>query len=111
MVRMVQAMDREDDHFPLFASNFGSVGMSMFTLFQLMLNPDLTPYQSSMGKYVLMAMFLFAFVVFGSFGMLALLTGVISESMFEKNQVRLEEERGEREERRKKLANVTGELF
>ena len=37
--------------------------------------------------------------------------GVISESMFEKNQARLEEERGEREARRKLLENVTGSLY
>merc|ERR1719163_1163938 len=83
----------------------------MFTLFQLMLSPDLTPYEASLSLYIHIAVFLFAFVVFGSFGMLALLTGVISESMFEKNQVRLEEERGEREHRRKMLSHLCAEVY
>merc|ERR1719482_24450 len=43
--------------------------------------------------------------------MIALLTGVISESMFEKNQLRVDEERLERESKRKMLSEQFGELF
>jgi len=111
MVRMVRTIDTEDEYYELFQANFGSIGMSMYTFFSLMLNPDLTKYEGAMGKFILISMFLFVFVVFGSFGMLALLTGVISESMFEKNQARLEEERGEREQRRKLLSDVSGDMF
>lgn len=111
LVRMVQASDPEEEHYKIYLNRFGSVGMSMFTLFQLMLNPDLSPYEDSLQQYFLIGAFLFGFVIFGSFGMLALLTGVISESMFEKNQVRLEEERGEREKKRKILEKVCSDLF
>jgi len=43
--------------------------------------------------------------------MIALLTGVISESMFEKNQIRIEEERMERETKRKQIGNSISDLF
>lgn len=42
----------------------------------------------------IMLVFLVGFIIFGSFGMIALLTGVISETMFEKNALRQEEELG-----------------
>ena len=43
--------------------------------------------------------------------MLALLTSVICASMFEKDQVRLEEERGAREQKRKMLYNLCHDIF
>merc|ERR1719161_210845 len=52
-----------------------------------------------------------SFIILGSFGMIALLTGVISESMFQKNNVRIEEERLERESKRQGLTKICGELF
>jgi len=54
---------------------------------------------------------LIAFVIFGSFGMVALLTGVISESMFEKNETRIMEIRHEREVKRDHLKHTLEELF
>merc|ERR1712032_1799657 len=73
--------------------------------------PDLGAYRDVMPEYPLLAFFLIFYVMFGSFGMIALLTGVISESMFEKNQVRMEEERQDRENKRRELTKILEELF
>merc|ERR1719313_2864312 len=72
-------------------TQFGSVIGSMDTLFELMLNPYLVPYHGVLGRFKIITIFLLCFVVFGSFGMVALLTGVINEQMFEKNEVRNQE--------------------
>lgn len=45
-----------------------------------------------------LAVFIICFVIIGSFGMIALLTGVIGESMFEKNQLRAENSRKDSEQ-------------
>jgi len=79
---------------------FGTVGLSMMSLFEITASPDLTRYQEVLFTYPLLLVFLVLWVVFGSFGMIAMLTGVISESMFEKNQARIEELRAEHEEKR-----------
>jgi len=64
-----------------------------------------------MDAYPILTLFLVAFVIFGSFGMIALLTGVISESMFDKNQTRVQELRQEREQKREVLKLKSVELF
>jgi hypothetical protein len=64
-----------------------------------------------MGEFYGLSLFLIGFVIFGSFGMIALLTGVISESMFEKNQLRAAEERTERDKRRKDLQQKVAEIY
>merc|ERR1719316_2222095 len=82
------------------------------TLFELMSNPDLLPYrQHLMSEHPLCMAFLVAYIIFGSFGMIAVLTGLISESMLEKNQVRICEERMDREWRRKMMESRCGDLF
>merc|ERR1712107_196779 len=95
----------------LFTEKFGSIFKSMFTLFELMSNPDLTPYHGKLERNPGLMIFLIGWIVFGSFGMIALLTGVISESMFEKNQIRVEEERLEREQKRKTLVSHCTNLY
>jgi len=95
----------------LLNERFLTVRIAMFSLFELMLNPDLARYEELLGRSQLFTCFIIIFVIFGSFGMLALLTGVISEAMFEKNTMRLEEERTEREERRHILNALCGSIF
>lgn len=76
-------------------AQFANVEFSMMSLFQIMASPDLTDYRDN-GVFVespIFLVFVLIWVVFGSFGMIAMLTGVISESMFEKNQARIEEMR------------------
>merc|ERR1719498_76994 len=58
-----------------------------------MSSPNMPVYQDETGLLMsrpTLAMFLVFFIIFG---MIALLTGVISESMFEKNDMKREEER------------------
>merc|ERR1712190_578023 len=83
----------------------------MFTLFELMTNPNLSEYYNFFGEFPLLCGFLINFVLFGSFGMIALLTGVISESMFEKNQLRIDEDRLQRESKQKGVSALCEELF
>merc|ERR1740130_1549494 len=64
-----------------------------------------------MALYPLMTLFLIGFIIFGSFGMIALLTGVISEAMFDKNQLRNEEQQLDREASRLLIVERCSELF
>merc|ERR1712032_1079013 len=73
--------------------------------------PDLGAYRDIMPEYPFLTFFLIFYIMFGSFGMIALLTGVISESMFEKNQVRMEEDRQERESKRRELNKILSDIF
>jgi len=92
-------------------SNFSSIPRTMLTLFEVMASPTISQFEGVMYDYPLVAVFLIAFVIFGSFGMIALLTGVVSESMFQKNQMRQEEERKEHSERRKQMQKQSEALF
>merc|ERR1712217_218584 len=83
----------------------------MLTLFELMSNPDMNPYHGMRGNFPFLTVFLMVFIIFGSFGMIALLTGVISESMFEKNALRRDSERMEREQKRKDLHLALESIF
>merc|ERR1719188_71108 len=105
LVRMVgqRAMEGEDGVDDFWEDHYGSVFSSMFTLFQLMMQPNLLEYRSRLGTFPIITAFLVVFIIFGSFGMIALLTGVISEAMFQKNQVKIQEERQERKSTRKAL--------
>jgi hypothetical protein len=95
------------------ASKFGSVGVSMMSLFQITASPDLTEYQEEgvLAEYPFLLMFIIIWVVFGAFGMVAMLTGVISESMFEKNQARIEEQRKEHHDKRETVQAWCKEKF
>lgn len=59
----------------------------------------------------LLVSFIVVFVLFGSFGVNGLLTGIISESIIEKNTARIEEQRQERDKKRRNLENFAAELF
>merc|ERR1712050_529430 len=93
---------------------FGHIFDTMLTLFILMSSPNLPTYEEQEGllqEHVPLALFLCGFIVFGSFGIIALLTGVISESMFEKNEVRKEQVRMEHEDMRQNLGGHCEEMF
>jgi len=111
MVREYGQPADSDPHHDFFISHFGSIPLTMLTLFELMSAPDIVEFHGAIAEYPCIIVFLVAFVIFGSFGMIALLTGVISESMFEKNQLRMDEERSEREHKRKVFAKCADDLF
>merc|ERR550532_3762558 len=111
LARIYGAAPPEDPVHDILVARFGTVFGSMLTLFELMSSPDLTLYQPVIHHHPSILPFLVAFIIFGSFGMIALLTGVISESMFEKNQARMEEERVEREKKRSYFQGRCREIF
>jgi hypothetical protein len=77
----------------------------MFTLFELMANPDFKEIRGIMLGNPAMMMFFTTFIIFGSFAMLSILTGVISESMVSKGNDRKEELRFEDERAKERLLN------
>mmetsp|Transcript_81402 Transcript_81402/g.226734 ORF Transcript_81402/g.226734 Transcript_81402/m.226734 type:complete len:706 (+) Transcript_81402:75-2192(+) len=89
---------------------YGTVRSSMLTLFELVMQPNLTDYRLQLPSKPIYACFFVCFVIFGSFGMLAVLTGVMSESMAHKNQLKLVEERQEREVARNYFSVACQEL-
>jgi len=111
LVRTLGRVNEDDPNFEFLHERFGSIPISMLTLFELMSNPDLGPYQEVLFRFPFFTAFTILFIIFGSFGMLAVLTGVISESMFAKNMLRLQEEQTAAEERRKDLLKKCGDLF
>lgn len=109
LTRTTGQPDKEDPCYQFLVANFGSVTRSMLTLFELMAAPDLKRFDEDGDVYRAhpgLLAFLIVFTVFGSFGMIALLTGVISESMFEKNEMRIEEAKMERLDKRNKINEV-----
>jgi voltage-gated sodium channel len=111
LVRTVGSLPESDEHQPFLHEQYGSIITSMLTLFEMMSSPNMIAYHGMRESKPILTVFLIAFIVFGSFGMIALLTGVISESMFEKNSLRLESERLERESKRKMLVHELQVLF
>merc|ERR1719401_684486 len=114
MARTVGAPERDDANYVFLKEHFGSVKHSMLTLFELMAAPDLPKYQEQdnlLWEHPGLLAFLCIFIIFGSFGMIALLTGVISESMFEKNELRREEAQNEKELRMARIAEGCDEIF
>lgn len=79
----------------MYQDKFGSVLISMFTLFELMADPNLSDMKGAMFSDPLMMAFFIIFIIFGSFAMLSILTGVISEGMIEKGNTHKEEMRFE----------------
>lgn len=111
LTRLYGRVPKSDPDFPFLTERFGTVPGSMLTLFELMSQPDLTIYQDVLSNKPSLLPFLVIFIIFGSFGMIALLTGVISESMFEKNKARVEEDQKERDSKREVFIKACGELF
>lgn len=114
LVRFLGRLPADDPHATFLKERFGGIPKSMFTLFQLMTFPNLDLYEDQGGllwERPCMTLLLIVFVIFGSFGMIALLTGVISESMAAKNKMRTGEERAEKEQARLRILKRTGQLF
>lgn len=92
-----QFADQGKDY-EVYGAKFGSIGLSMLTLFELMSNPDLESMEEIMLRSPGMMIFFIIFIIYGSFAMLSILTGVISEGMIEKgnnhkDELRFQEER------------------
>lgn len=111
LVRTMGRLPEGDTDRQFFGDRFGTIGQAMFSLFQLAVQPNLLEYQAQTANRPFLLCFLVVFVIFGSFGMIALLTGVISEAMFEKNIMRLEDERREKEFKRRSMVKACTEMF
>jgi len=113
LVRTVGHIEGEEmaDGEEFWSQKYGTVPATMFTLFQLMMQPNMREYQHHLQGKPIFTLFIVGFIIFGAFGMIALLTGVISESMFQKNQMKIQEERHEREIVRKGLLEKCQALF
>lgn len=114
MVKTVGRPHPDDPHRHFLEEHFGTVLSSMLTLFVLMSSPNMPVYQDEEGLLAsrpFLTIFLICFIIFGSFGMIALLTGVISESMFEKNDLRKEEARLELESMRHTMEERCEHIF
>jgi len=101
LVKTIGSTDPNDMNYEFVHFRFGSIKDSMLTLFVLMSSPNFVIYEDEEGlidNHPYFGSFLVMFITFGSFGMIALLTGVISESMFQKNEVRKEQARIEQED-------------
>ena len=106
LVRCVGAMDFESKPELAFLKvGFPNVFKGMFTLFELMVNPSLDDYFVVFAdpSQCMLTLFVLGYVIFGSFGMIAVLTGVMQEGMFQKNLVRQALERAEAEATRDRL--------
>merc|ERR1719482_366756 len=107
LVRTIGRPPSTDPHYDFLSERFGTIVDSMITLFVLMSSPNLPIYQDEVGlleSRPVMTIFLIMFITFGSFGILAMLTGVINESMFENNEIRKEEQRLRHERMREEFA-------
>lgn len=114
LVKTIGRPPDSDPHAEFMNYHFGTIIESMLTLFVLMSSPNLPAYQDEEGLLAekpFFGLFLVGFITFGSFGIIAMLTGVISESMFEKNEMRKEEAKVEHEAMRKCLGDHANELF
>lgn len=101
--------EASDAHF--YKDSFGTVPQSMFTLFTLMATPDLSRMEIAMHHRPVVTLFFIGWIVFGSFAMISILTGVISESMVSKGQMRKENMRFEEEEKLKAVREKLREHF
>eukprot|EP00931_Biecheleriopsis_adriatica_P064218 TRINITY_DN39034_c0_g1_i2.p1 TRINITY_DN39034_c0_g1~~TRINITY_DN39034_c0_g1_i2.p1 ORF type:complete len:695 (+),score=100.91 TRINITY_DN39034_c0_g1_i2:42-2087(+) len=92
LVRTMGKADEDDPNYETLRLHFGSIGSSMLTLFSLLAVPDLEPYSEVLRSHPFFLVFCVGYVIFGSFGLIGLLNSVIMESMFDKNELRQEEE-------------------
>jgi voltage-gated sodium channel len=114
LVKTVGQTSPDDKNYEFLTYRYGSIIDSMLTLFVLMSSPNFVIYQDEDGlldAHPPFVVFLIMFITFGSFGMIALLTGVISESMFQKNEVRKEQVRIEQEEMKEHITRECASLF
>jgi len=114
LVKTVGNTPVTDKNYEFLIYRYGSIVDSMLTLFVLMSSPNFVIYQDEEGlldAHPPFVIFLIMFITFGSFGMIALLTGVISESMFQKNEVRKEQIRIEQEEMKEVITSKCEMMF
>eukprot|EP00927_Polykrikos_kofoidii_P058723 TRINITY_DN5343_c0_g1_i1.p1 TRINITY_DN5343_c0_g1~~TRINITY_DN5343_c0_g1_i1.p1 ORF type:complete len:684 (-),score=118.16 TRINITY_DN5343_c0_g1_i1:85-2058(-) len=92
---------------------FANIHLSMMMLFEVLSHKDIkrSERMDLLGHDSAVDFMIVGFTIFGSFGLTALLTGLINQGMFEKNQVRLEEERQEREAKLEIVSDHCGALF
>lgn len=110
-VRVILPFMQDNAHEEFLEAHFGSLRKSMLSLFFLLSEPDLMPYWDVLKDDGLLAAFLIGFVVFVSFGIVGLLTGLVCESMFDKNDARVEQERAEAEEKRQRIIKNCEKIF
>lgn len=105
----------EEDSNPLInefrIEHFGSVPTSMLSLFRLMAFPDMERFKPVSAIMPGMECFLISFIILMAFGMVSLLTGVITESLLDKGKKREDERRFERERSRRLLAEDLRRTF
>eukprot|EP00927_Polykrikos_kofoidii_P001031 TRINITY_DN10376_c1_g1_i1.p1 TRINITY_DN10376_c1_g1~~TRINITY_DN10376_c1_g1_i1.p1 ORF type:complete len:814 (-),score=134.77 TRINITY_DN10376_c1_g1_i1:154-2268(-) len=111
LVRTYGKVDENDPHADFFNERFGTIPRCMFALFELISAPDLTDYKVTMFDNPPLVVFLIIFIVLGSFGINGLLVALINESILEKNQARIEQERYDREWKRKHIQQRCRDLF
>ena len=114
LVKSFGRLPPSDQHSKFLSDRYSCIIDSMFTLFGLMTSPNLSVYFDQPGLFnekPTLAIFLVFFITFGSFGIIAMLSGVISESMLEKNEMRKEDARQEQEAIRRTLGASCDELF
>jgi len=114
LVRTVGETSRADPHYEFLLEHFSTIPNAMITLFILMSSPNLPIYQDEDGLLSarpIFCIFLIMFICFGSFGMIAMLTGVINESMFENNELRKAEKKLEHEAMRLSLGRRSADLY
>ncbi|CAE7209994.1 Cacna1e [Symbiodinium natans] len=110
-VRLIIPFMQDNEHQEFLNAHFGSLRKSMLSLFFLLSEPDLMPYWDVLESDALFSAFLIAFVVFVSFGIVGLLTGLVCESMFDKNDAKIEQERAEAEEKRQRIIKGCEGIF
>jgi len=114
LVKTMGQVPQTDPHYEFLSYHFRSIPACMITLFVLMSSPNLPMYQDEEGLLEarpLFCFFLIMFICFGSFGMIAMLTGVINESMFENNEMRKHEKKQEHEKMRMTLGSSAADLY
>lgn len=114
LVKTLGRVPFSDPNAEFLHNNFGNIIGSMLTLFKLMSSPNLDIWQSETGLFQakpFLCVFLIIFITFGSFGMIAMLTGVIIDGMNANNELKAEEDKFLAEEHRNILGTRVGELY
>lgn len=113
LVKTLGRTPHTDPNYDFLVAHFGNIPVCMVSLFEMMSSPNLPIYQDAgvLDTQPVFTIFSILFICFGSFGITAMLTGVIQESMFENNEVRQEEKRLEHENRRKRLSLLGADLY
>jgi hypothetical protein len=107
-----QDKDQLDDPNVKFGiEKFGTIAQSMFTLFEIMAYPNLENVEPMFSMGGGMVVFFIAFIILGSWSMLSLLTGVMSEHMIEKSAARKEEMKSEAQVKRRVFLKNLNRIF